>query len=397
MSAILTLLLLLAPAQASTPASSTTDGIVMRPDTYEVDAKMSAGRLENFFKVFVDPDGFADGLVPTAPPDLPRPPAGQPATGPSFPPKGQLVLINDRVGEATYTIGGTEVGVIKSLTEAVVHDVRTGCYDVTRAYMDDHVQTDRVCTVATVRTPFPGGPSAAVWLDEPRPARDEPAWRYGPPDQDKDGVADTDDECPNEPGPAASFGCPDGDGDRVPDFRDDCPKQAGPAQADPRRSDGCPARVFVAAKSIVITDKIFFQTNKAAIKKESFGLLDELVAVLVKHPEIHKVEIAGHTDDVGNDSANLTLSDTRARSVMAYFTDKGIDAARLTAKGYGETQPIADNGTAEGKATNRRVEFQILEQDEKMISVPAGPKGQGPETPAEPAPQEGDRTLDRGE
>lgn len=388
MSASLSLLLLLGPAQAaSDQASSIPNGIVIRPDTYVVDTRFSTGAIENLTKVYVDPDAFVQGLMPAAPPQVPTPPAGSASTAPSFPPTGHLVLVNEHLDEAVVSVNGTRLGEVHALTEVVLHGVRSGCYDVTWAYNDDYSYTKQACSVASVRAPFPGGPSATAWLESGRPTRTEPEWRFGPPDRDKDGLADADDECPDVAGGADSFGCPDADGDRVPDLRDACPQQAGPDKADPRRSDGCPARVFIAAKEIVITDKIFFQTNKATIKSESFGLLDELVAILVKHPEVKKVEIAGHTDSQGNDASNLKLSDGRARAVMAYFTSKGIDAARLSAVGYGETQAIADNATEDGRAVNRRVEFRILEQEERVMDV----------GPARPRADEGERTLERGE
>jgi OmpA-OmpF porin, OOP family len=116
---------------------------------------------------------------------------------------------------------------------------------------------------------------------------------------------------------------------------------------------------FQPAKTFVLDD-VNFETGKAILKPESFPVLDELVALLVRKDD-EKIEIGGHTDNVGKADANVILSMERAKSVMAYVISKGIDANRLTAKGYGMSMPIADNKTAEGKAQNRRTELKILE------------------------------------
>jgi outer membrane protein OmpA-like peptidoglycan-associated protein len=185
----------------------------------------------------------------------------------------------------------------------------------------------------------------------------------GCPDADGDGLADAVDECENEAGDAKSFGCPDSDGDRVPDWRDDCPEDAAPPAVDARRSDGCSSRAYVAENKIVITETIEFNSGKATLKKESHGLLDDIVALLDKYKGIKKLQIQGHTDSQGDDESNLTLSQDRVRSVGEYLIENGVDKKRLKPEGFGETKPIADNETAEGRAENRRVEFVILEQD----------------------------------
>ena len=95
------------------------------------------------------------------------------------------------------------------------------------------------------------------------------------------------------------------------------------------------------------------------MKPASFVELDKLVELLQKNPTI-KIEISGHTDNKGDDLYNQTLSQKRAESVVNYLTQKGILKARLTAKGYGKTQPVAPNDTEENKAKNRRTEVKIL-------------------------------------
>jgi outer membrane protein OmpA-like peptidoglycan-associated protein len=103
-----------------------------------------------------------------------------------------------------------------------------------------------------------------------------------------------------------------------------------------------------------------FNTGKATLMPESYAVIDELVKYLQRKSD-EKVEIGGHTDNVGRPEANMKLSLERANSVRDYVISRGIDPERLTAKGYGSTKPVADNKTEEGRATNRRTEVKILE------------------------------------
>jgi outer membrane protein OmpA-like peptidoglycan-associated protein len=106
-------------------------------------------------------------------------------------------------------------------------------------------------------------------------------------------------------------------------------------------------------------NNIFFDTNSSDLKPESKTELNKLVAFLKQNATI-KIEIGGHTDNVGDDKSNLSLSDKRAKAVLDFVTTEGIAATRLTSKGYGETKPIADNNTEQGKAKNRRTEITIV-------------------------------------
>jgi len=106
----------------------------------------------------------------------------------------------------------------------------------------------------------------------------------------------------------------------------------------------------------IVTHGINFDIDKATIKPESMGTLNMIVGILKENPEI-KFEIDGHTDATGAAPHNLTLSQQRADAVKVQLISMGIDAARLTTKGYGSTKPISDNSSLEGKANNRRVEF----------------------------------------
>lgn len=116
---------------------------------------------------------------------------------------------------------------------------------------------------------------------------------------------------------------------------------------------------FQPAKTFVLED-CNFETGKANLEPESYKVLDELVSFLVRKEDV-RIEIGGHTDNVGKPAANLKLSMDRANAVKDYLIAKGIKEERLTARGYGQTVPIADNKTEEGRATNRRTEVKILD------------------------------------
>jgi outer membrane protein OmpA-like peptidoglycan-associated protein len=127
---------------------------------------------------------------------------------------------------------------------------------------------------------------------------------------------------------------------------------------------------------IVINEKVQFEYNSSKIMEVSFSLLDEVAKVIKEHPQIQLIEVQGHASAEGSDSYNLKLSDKRARAVHMYLEKKaGIDKKMLQSKGYGETVPIADNETEDGKEKNRRVEFHILKQDVKQTKVEVDDKG----------------------
>ncbi len=123
-------------------------------------------------------------------------------------------------------------------------------------------------------------------------------------------------------------------------------------------------RVTVEGDRILISEKVFFEFDSAVIKKESFGLLDEVAETLYRHPELRQVEIQGHTDATGTEEYNLQLSLERAQAVQAYLVQVGIEAERLTAQGHGESQPLVQGEGDEVDAANRRVEFHIRERAE---------------------------------
>jgi outer membrane protein OmpA-like peptidoglycan-associated protein len=188
------------------------------------------------------------------------------------------------------------------------------------------------------------------------------------PDNDLDTVADESDrdgsgkDCKNDPEDPDGFedadGCPDLDNDKdtVVDLDDQCPNEPGEPGGD---KPGCPKKpslVIVTEKEIKITQQIHFEFDKDRIRPESFPILDAVVDVLVQNPKI-RIEIQGHTDNKGSAFYNKSLSDRRATSVRKYLTSKGIDAGRLTSKGYGMERPMVPNSSEQNRALNRRVQF----------------------------------------
>ncbi len=108
-------------------------------------------------------------------------------------------------------------------------------------------------------------------------------------------------------------------------------------------------------------DNVLFETGKANLKGSSFKAIDELASAMTAKSTM-EIEIAGHTDNVGDKDANLKLSQERAEAVRDYLIKKGINANRITAKGYGDTKPVADNSTEAGKQQNRRTEVKIIKE-----------------------------------
>lgn len=195
--------------------------------------------------------------------------------------------------------------------------------------------------------------------DDSCPTDAGPAATDGCPDKDKDNVADRDDTCPTVPGPTKSGGCPDQDGDLVIDSKDQCPNEPKDPREDPARSDGCPHRVIVTAQRIELNETVYFDTGKTTIQRKSNDLLDEVARVILSNPQVKAIEVGGHTDSDGDDKKNQTLSQGRAEAVVAYLVGRGVDRARFTAVGYGESKPIDTNQTTVGKSKNRRVELVI--------------------------------------
>ncbi|MES2812851.1 MAG: OmpA family protein [Bacteroidota bacterium] len=205
----------------------------------------------------------------------------------------------------------------------------------------------------------------------------------GCPDTDKDGIADKDDACPEVAGLAALQGCPDGDGDGIADNKDKCPTVAGPREnggcpwpdtdgdsvldkddkcPDVRgtvANNGCPeVSEDVMKKLNDYAKTILFDTNKATFQQRTYPVLEAMTAILKEYPGSN-FSIEGHTDADGKDTTNQTLSENRAAAVKDYLISQGIESARLSSKGFGESVPVASNKTKAGKALNRRVEVKL--------------------------------------
>jgi outer membrane protein OmpA-like peptidoglycan-associated protein len=164
------------------------------------------------------------------------------------------------------------------------------------------------------------------------------------------------DKCPTVPGIARYQGCPipDTDGDGVNDEEDKCINEKGPAS-----NFGCPVISEEIIKRVnLAAQNVFFSTGSDKLLAKSFPKLNDVVTILNENPSF-KVQIDGHTDEVGKDDYNLDLSNKRAASVKAYLISKGVSESRLSSTGYGETKPVADNKTAAGRAKNRRVEMTL--------------------------------------
>ncbi len=176
------------------------------------------------------------------------------------------------------------------------------------------------------------------------------------PDTDGDGILDKDDKCPTVFGVIEYQGCPipDTDGDGLNDKEDKCPNLAGP-----RDNQGCPVITEVIKKKVdYAANYILFATAKYQLLSKSYKGLDEVVKILKDNPDMY-LSIDGHTDNVGKDEYNHTLSHNRAAAVKKYFISKGIAENHLKSAGHGETMPIADNNTAAGRQKNRRVEMKL--------------------------------------
>ncbi|MCU0575756.1 MAG: OmpA family protein, partial [Desulfobacterota bacterium] len=178
-----------------------------------------------------------------------------------------------------------------------------------------------------------------------------------PMDSDGDGVTDDIDRCPNTPAGCKVdvYGCPlDSDGDGVIDCLDKCADTPKGVKVD---ANGCPPP---AEQGAIIFRNIQFDLGKATLREESYPILDEVTDYMKANQGV-KMEVQGHTCNLGTAAFNLKLSDQRANAVRSYLVDKGVAGDRLTAKGYGLTQPVAPNDKEENRAKNRRVEFKPIQ------------------------------------
>lgn len=180
-----------------------------------------------------------------------------------------------------------------------------------------------------------------------------------PNDSDGDGVPNDRDKCPGTPPGVAvdSDGCPDvtapidSDGDGAPDDRDRCPSTPAGSVAD---ANGCPE----VGERLIVLENINFDYDKAVIRADAEVIVDQALSILNDNPAM-TVTIEGHTDSIASRGYNQALSERRARAVLDYLVSRGIEPGRLNPIGRGETSPITDNATEDGRAQNRRVEFIV--------------------------------------
>jgi outer membrane protein OmpA-like peptidoglycan-associated protein len=188
-------------------------------------------------------------------------------------------------------------------------------------------------------------------------------------DNDRDGVPDSVDKCPNDPedldGSQDKDGCPDVDNDKdgIVDSKDKCPDapetfngyldEDGCPDTAPKPSE--PPKMEPDFPRQQILQGLEFRAGKAEMLFESYQLLDRLAKALREYPEL-EIEIRGYTDSMGKNNANIQLSQMRAEAVRRYLINQGIDLQRVRALGFGPSNPIGDNRTAAGRATNRRIE-----------------------------------------
>ncbi|HEY1078329.1 MAG TPA: OmpA family protein [Fontimonas sp.] len=193
-------------------------------------------------------------------------------------------------------------------------------------------------------------------------------------DSDGDGVPDSADQCPDSPAgqPVNAQGCPlDSDGDGVPDAVDECPKSPAGAKVlangcalvgdcrTPRPGEQVDANGCAAEQNFILKG-VKFEFDSDRLTQAAQQILNDVAGTLQSYGEL-EVELEGHTDNVGTDAYNQGLSERRANAVKTYLIGRGVDGGRMTPVGYGETQPIADNATEEGREENRRVQLKVVE------------------------------------
>lgn len=147
----------------------------------------------------------------------------------------------------------------------------------------------------------------------------------------------------------------DSDGDGITDELDTCPNIPGPSS-----NRGCPELTMEDREKVELAiSMVQFETAKSVLLAQSYPVLDNIVDIMKRYP-YYDLKISGHTDNVGDDASNLTLSKARAKACFDYLSSKGVASSRMSYNGYGETMPRATNDTEEGRALNRRVEFELV-------------------------------------
>ena len=306
---------------------------------------------------------------------------------------GYLRTSTDNAGEESRPTLNLGVGVKWALGDSAV--AIRGEYRARLAWENDNEFVDQIASIG-LQFSFGAGTKAKSGFDsdqdgvidhwdrcpETRPGVlvDESGCAF---DSDGDGVPDSADECPNTAAgvPVDAVGCPrDGDRDGVADNQDKCRNTTFGAEVDSNgcerdddadgvfnRLDRCPnspagVRVDIYGceiKDVIALPGVNFETNSDRLLLGAAQVLSDAAATLKMHADL-RVEVAGHTDSVGNAAANESLSVRRAITVRDFLIAAGVNAANVTAKGYGESRPVADNASLNGRTANRRVELIIL-------------------------------------
>lgn len=277
---------------------------------------------------------------------------------------GQGRLKDDNSETITDTIVNAGLGAFYRFTDTVA--LRMEAREV---FNSDEDLND---AVAMLGLEFSPGTKASEVTAEPQPEPEQPpveevaavAAVATVADADQDGVADDADKCAGTPAGVQvdADGCPlDGDKDAVADYLDKCPTTAEAVVVD---ETGC-AKMLTEAISLEL--KVNFDSGKAIVKDEYKGEIEKAAAVMKQYPSAY-MEIQGHTDSSGRAAANNALSQQRADAVRAVLVNEfGVAGDHITAKGYGSSQPVADNKTAEGRAQNRRVIAVVTGEATKVM------------------------------
>lgn len=316
----------LAPALAA-PKHDTMDATLpSRPTTFVVDDHLTNGAAENFRELYVDPTALGKKLSPVkaiAAPGV----EGAPGVAAKVRPTASLPIINLSSSYADVTINGTKVGRIGPLTNGALHNMKSGVYDVSFKLQNGYVLAKQIQTVALDRPIVPGGEGARASLEE--------GW--------------------------------------VP-LWSDAPLKGWVEPPPPPPKPEKKKRVRLVGKRIEFDGKVMFDTGSASILEASNALLDDMASVLIATPKVLLVEVQGHTDARGKRSGNVKLSQSRAEAVVAYLVEKGVEAARLQAKGLGPDAPVMEGDNEEAWTANRRVELHVLKQKNPAM-IPVAPKG----------------------
>ncbi len=310
-------------AAHATPPVDAHPRLPSRTTTFVVDATQSTGKMENFREIWVSPARVGATLAPTGEAD-PAPVVDPAATS--------LPIRNSTGSYATITVNGVELGVVDAFTNAAVHGVTPGLYEVKATLQNGFAETRTVATRVIDGPLTPGSADGVAYTEAPAPRWSEaPADGYTP--------------APPPPPPPAPM-----------------------------------PRIALESDRVSINERVQFATGSATIDARSHGLLDELTALVVAHPELLLLEIQGHTDATGDAAANRALSQARAEAVQAYLVAAGVAPARLQAQGYGPDRPRFTGDDAASLARNRRVEIHVVERVPEGIPTEAAP-------PVPPAPE----------